>query len=34
MAITLHPTLSNILPETRQKGQHNLKLCQNNATLF
>jgi len=34
MAITLHPTDSDILPETRQQSQHNLKLCQNNATLF
>jgi hypothetical protein len=34
MAITLHPTPSYILPETRQKSQHNLKLCKNNATLF
>jgi hypothetical protein len=34
MAITLHPTASDILPETRQQSQHNLKLCQNNATLF
>jgi len=34
MAITLHPTPSDILPETRQKIQNNLKLCQNNATLF
>jgi hypothetical protein len=34
MAITLHRTPSYILPETRQKSQHNLKLCKNNATLF
>jgi hypothetical protein len=34
MAITPHPTPSDILPETRQKSQHNLKFCQNNATLF
>jgi hypothetical protein len=34
MAITLHPTPSYIFPETRQKSRHNLKLCQNNATLF
>jgi len=34
MAITLHPTPSYILPETRQKSRHNLKLCKNNATLF
>jgi hypothetical protein len=34
MTITLHPAPSDILPETRQKSRHNLKLCQNNATLI
>jgi len=34
VAITLHPIPSYILPETRQKSQHNLKLCKNNTTLF
>jgi len=32
-----HPApkpFSDTLPETRQKSQHNLKLCQNNAALF
>jgi hypothetical protein len=28
------PNPSYILPQTRQKSQHNLKLCKNNATLF
>jgi hypothetical protein len=34
MAITLHPTPSYILHERRQRSQHNLKLCQKNATSF
>jgi hypothetical protein len=34
MAVTLHGTPSYILPETRQNSHHNLKFCQNYATLF